>query len=150
MKLPVPPHIHFINYEKAFNSVDRETLWILHHYDVAGKLGRVIWNAYKVMTCKIVCGGKLMEVFRVRTRVCQGCLLSPFLFLLAIDWIIKIATGRRNEIQCTPWTQLDDLNFADNLAVLSHTHQQMQEKADHVVVTSAQLAGTSTGEKPRS
>ncbi len=32
----------------------------------------------------------------------QGCLLSPFIFLLAIDWILKKTTaGKRNGIQWT-------------------------------------------------
>ena len=35
---------------------------------------------------------------------------------------------RRNGIQWTLWSQLDDLDFADDLALLSHTYQQMQEK----------------------
>ena len=42
---------------------------------------------------------------------------------------MKEATrGKRNGIQWIPWQQLDDLDFADDLALLSHTHAQMQEK----------------------
>ena len=37
-------------------------------------------------------------------------------------------TDKRNGIQWTLWRQLDDLDFADDLALLSHTHQQMQDK----------------------
>jgi hypothetical protein len=46
---------------------------------------------------------------------------------------------RRIGIQWTPWTQLDDLDFADDLALLSHTQQQMQKKTNLVAATSAQL-----------
>ena len=31
-------------------------------------------------------------------------------------------------IRWTPFTTLEDLDFADELALLSHTHQDMQEK----------------------
>ena len=37
-------------------------------------------------------------------------------------------TVRNNGIQWTLWTQLDDLDFADDLALLSHNHSHMQDK----------------------
>ena len=47
------------------------------------------------------------------------------------------ATGRNNGIQWTLWTQLDDLDFADDLALLSHNHSQMQDKTTLLETTSA-------------
>ena len=90
------------------------------------------------MSCKITHAGQLSESFEVKTGVRQGCLLSPFLFLLVIDWIMKTTTtGRTNGIQWTLWTQLDDLDFADDLALLSHNHSQMQDKTTLLETTSA-------------
>ena len=90
------------------------------------------------MSCKIAHAGQLSESFEVKTGVRQGCLLSPFLFLLVIDWIMKTTTsGRNNCIQWTLWTQLDDLDFADDLALLSHNHSQMQDKTTLLETTSA-------------
>lgn len=78
---------------------------------------------------KVVHEGQLQEKFEVRTGVRQGCLLSPFLLLLAIAWIMISVTNQKiNETQWTLWYRLDDLDFADNLALLSHNYQQMQEK----------------------
>ena len=37
------------------------------------------------------------------------------------------------------WTQLDDLDFADDLALLSHTQQQMQDKTNTIATNSARL-----------
>ena len=45
---------------------------------------------YEGTKCSVVHEGQLTEAFEIRTGVRQGCLLSPFLFLLAIDWIMKI------------------------------------------------------------
>ena len=48
--------------------------------------------------------GLLSEPFEVKTGVRQGCLLSPFLFLLAIDWIMRSVTDTPNNgIQWMPW-----------------------------------------------
>ena len=46
-------------------------------------------------------------------------------------------TGRKNGIQWTLWTQLDDLDFADDLALLSHNHSQMQDKTTRLETVSA-------------
>jgi hypothetical protein len=47
--------------------------------------------------------------------------------------------GTRNGIQWTPWTQLEDLDFADDLALLSHRHAQMQEKTTRLAEISAKV-----------
>ncbi|KAL0159452.1 hypothetical protein M9458_043177, partial [Cirrhinus mrigala] len=44
-----------------------------------------------------------------------------------------------NGIQWTLWKQLDDLEFADDLALLSHRQQQMQEKINVVAFMSSQV-----------
>ena len=81
------------------------------------------------MACRVVHAGQLTDSFMVKTGVRQGYLLSPFLFLLAIDCIMKTTTtNRRNGIQWTPWSQLEDLYFSDDLGLLSYSHKQMQEK----------------------
>ncbi|KAK2143234.1 hypothetical protein LSH36_861g02002 [Paralvinella palmiformis] len=57
--------------------------------------------------CRVIHSGQILKQFEVKTGVRQGCLLSPFLFLLAIDGITKIYTKqRRNGIQLTLSTQL--------------------------------------------
>ena len=136
-----PLFINFIDYEKAFDSVDRETLWkLLRHYGVPEKLTNIIRNTYEGMTCRVIHEGQPTGAFCVQTGVRQGCLLSPFLFLLAMDWVTKQSTAeRKNGIQWTMWAQLDDLDFADDLALLSHTQQQMQEKTSTIATNSARL-----------
>ena len=117
-------YINFIDYEKAFDSVDRETLWkLMRHYGIPEKIISLVQNIYQGMSCRVLHAGQLSDSFEVKTGVRQGDLLSPFLFLLVIDWIMKTTTtGRKNGIQWTLWTQLDDLDFADDLATLSHNH----------------------------
>jgi glycosyltransferase A (GT-A) superfamily protein (DUF2064 family) len=53
------------------------------------------------------------------------------LFLLAM--VMKIPKAQKqNGIQWTLWTKLDDLDFADDLALLSHNRQQMQGETSTV------------------
>jgi hypothetical protein len=47
--------------------------------------------------------------------------------------------GKRNGIQWTMWQQLDDLDFADDIALISSTQQQMQEKTSLLAETSIKL-----------
>ena len=74
---------------------------------------------------------QLSEPFQINTGVRQGCLLSPFLFTLAVDWILKESTkGKKCGVQWTPWLQLEYLDFADDLALMSHTKHEMQSETD--------------------
>ena len=94
------------------------------------------------MACRVIHAGEYTDSFMVTTGVRQGCLSSPVLFLLAIDWIMKTTTRNRgNGIQWTPWSQLEDLDFADDLALLSHRHQQTDdgEKTELLNTVSTQL-----------
>jgi Reverse transcriptase (RNA-dependent DNA polymerase) len=89
---------------------------------------------------RVIHGHQVTDSFQVKTGVIKGCLLSPFPFLLAIDWIMKTSTQQsRNGIQWTLVDQVEDLDFADDLALLSHTQQQMQEKTNIVADTSARI-----------
>ncbi|VDP44542.1 unnamed protein product [Schistosoma margrebowiei] len=53
----------------------------------------------------------------------------PLIFILVVDWIIKTFTSEGNHrIKWTALMQLDDLNFADDLTLLSYIHKQIQVK----------------------
>lgn len=132
-----PIYVIFIDYVKAFDSVDRQTLWrLIRHYGVPEKL-TIIKNAYKGLMCRIVHGRKLADAFQVKAGVRQGCLLSLFLFRLTIDWIMKTSTtNQQNGIQWTLCTHLDDLDLPDDLALLSHTQTQMHDETSTVTAMS--------------
>lgn len=127
-------------WESIWQPRHRDALWrLLRHYGVPEKLSRMICTTYNGITCRVVHAGKLSTLFRVLTGEKQGCLLSPFLFLLAIDWIMRKTTENRwHGIQWSLWTQLDDLNFAEDLALLSHSQQQMQDKTSDLDTTPSQ------------
>ena len=65
-------YINFIDYEKAFDSVDRETMWkLLRHYGVPEKIISLIRYTFQDMSCRIAHAGQLSESFEVKTGVRQ-------------------------------------------------------------------------------
>ena len=129
-----PLYTVFVDFQKAFDSVDRDVIWrLMHHYGFPPKFVTIIRQLYEDATCQVIHDGKLTEPFSVHTGVRQGCLLSPTIFLLVIDWIMRQATaGKKTGIQWTFMKQLEDLDFADDISLLSHRHQDAQEKLSHV------------------
>ena len=78
--------VNFLDYEKAFDSIDRATLWkLLRHHGIPQKLVNLIKSMYEGTSCRVVHDGQLTDSFNIGTGVRQGCLLSPFLFILVID-----------------------------------------------------------------
>lgn len=113
---------------------------LLRHYVVPEKLTNIIRNPFEGLTYRVVHEGQMTDAFQVKTGMRQRCLLSSFLFLLAIDWVMATSTAqKRNGIQWSFRTQLDDLNFTDDLTLLSFSQQQMQKKTSTVAENSAKM-----------
>ena len=65
--------------------------------------------------------------------VSQSFIISPILFLVAIDWIMRKTTSDKPRgIQWTLFSHLESLDFADDLAVLSTTYRYLQEKTNRL------------------
>lgn len=84
---------------------------------------------YKDTQCAAIDEGEESEWFSVKTGVKQGCEVSGFLFPLALDFVMRKTTEERDTgIRWKLTTKLEDLEFADNIALLSPTQQTMQRK----------------------
>eukprot|EP00105_Crassostrea_gigas_P027665 XP_011449082.1 PREDICTED: uncharacterized protein LOC105343405 [Crassostrea gigas] len=80
------------------------------------------------------------EWFPVTSGLKQGCMLSPLLFLVAIDWVMRESTrDQNNGIRWNMGNKLDDLDYADDLCLISSTHQHIQEKTTKLHTTSTSL-----------
>ena len=72
---------------------------------------------------------KITFVLHVKNR----CVMSAFFFNLVIDRMMRHTTeDQPRGIRWTLFDTLEDLDFTDNLALLSHTYQHMQEKTCHL------------------
>lgn len=127
-------YICFIDFEKAFDSVHQETLWkIIKHYGIPEKLIRLLKCMYINNECAVITSNGTSDWFKIKSGVKQGCNMSGFLFLIVIDWIMRKSTAENNTgIRWNFTTKLDDLDYADDIALLSSTREQLQRKFNNV------------------
>ena len=98
-------------------------------YGIPEKLVRMVRLFYDGFQCAVEEEGEPGEWFEVTTGVKQGCNMSGFLFLIVLDWVMRRTVGNgENGIRWKFTSKLDDLDFADDIALLSSTKQQMQYK----------------------
>ena len=118
--------MNYVDFEKAFDSIHRESLWtIMAYYGIPDKLIRMVKLLYEAFECAVLEDGEESEWFRVTTGVKQGCTMSGFLFLLVIDFVMKRSVEREpTGIRWNFTTKLEDLDFADDLALLRKTESR--------------------------
>ena len=123
-------YVCFVDYEKAFDSVHRETLWkIMESYGIPRKLVKMVKAIYAGNQCAVVDSSGQTDWFTVAPGVKQGCSMSGFLFLLVIDWIMRATVeGSNTDIRWKLCSKLEDLDFADDIALMSSTREQIQQK----------------------
>ena len=70
----------FIDYAKAFDCVDHNKLWkILQEMGIPDHLTCLLRNLYAGQEATVRTGNGTTDWFLVGKRVCQGCILSPYL-----------------------------------------------------------------------
>ena len=85
-------NICFIDYEKAFDSVDHNKLWkILKEMGIPDHLTCLLRNLYAGQEATVRTGHGITDWFQIGKGVHQGCILSPCLFNLYAEYIIRNA-----------------------------------------------------------
>ena len=75
----------------------------------------------------------MTKPIEIKTGVREGCLLSPLLFLIILDWVSKdVYEGKRLGLQWTLTQRLEDLDYADDLCLLTHRLVDMKEKGERL------------------
>ena len=84
---------------------------------------------YDENECSIITESGIGPWFTVKSGVKQGCVMSGFLFILAVDWIMRQTVARNNTgIQWTFTEKLEDLDYADDIVTMSNSWTHAQQK----------------------
>ena len=80
----------FIDYAKAFDCVDHHKLWkILKEMGIPDDLTCLLRNLYTGQEATVRTGHGTTDWFQIEKGVCQGCILSPYLFNLYAEYIMR-------------------------------------------------------------
>ena len=118
----------FVDYEKAFDSVHRPILWrVLRHYGIPIKYVYLFKSIHENSKCKVNVSGVLSDEFSVNSGVLQGNVLSPMMFLLLMDFIMRRTVMDGGEgLEWIGSRKVADLEYADDAVLISRTPQDLQ------------------------
>ena len=125
----------FIDFQKAFDSIDRNIMWkILRSYGIPTKIVNAIAAIYSNSKSKVRLGESLSEAFCIKTGVLQGDTLAPYLFIIVLDYILKqtdpdhgIKTHLPDSDICLP-----DLDFADDIVTFDSNEANAGEHVHNI------------------
>ena len=85
-------YFYFIDYAKDSDCVDHNKLWkILKEMGIPGHLTCLLRNLYTGQEATVRTGHGTTDWFQIGKGVCQGCILSPCLFNLYAEYIMRNA-----------------------------------------------------------
>ena len=144
----LPLTITFIDFKKAFDSIKRSVMFaILRHYGIPEVIVNAIRVLYDNSKSAVMVDGNITDSFQVTTGVLQGDVLAPFLFIILIDYLMKKATDDTTSGVIThprqprrhPAVALNDLDFADDIALLESSIPNAQAQLTRTAAVAEQL-----------
>ena len=118
----VPENIYFclIDYAKAFDSVDHNKLWkILKEMGIPDHLTCLLRNLYAGQEATVRTGHGTTDWFQIRKGVRQGCILSPCLFNLYTEYIMRNAGLEETQAGTKiAGRNINNLRYADDTTLM--------------------------------
>lgn len=123
----LPTFLAFIDYEKAFDKVNRNKLWNIMIKSYPQHLVRAIQSLYHENQIMIEINGKRNNTKKaINQGVRQGCPLSPALFNIYIDDIINRWKNELKNNFCVNNIEIDTLLYADDQVLIANSEDGLQ------------------------
>ena len=117
----------FIDYAKTFDCVDHNKLWkILKQMGIPDHLTCLLRNLYADEEVTVRTGHGTMNWFQIGKVVCQGCILSPCLFNLHADYIMR--NGGLDETQAgikIAGRNINNLRYSENTILMAESEEEL-------------------------
>ena len=138
MEMQKDIYLCFIDYSKAFDKVKHEELCqILEKLDIDGKDLRIVRNLYWDQTAAVRIEGEYSEFKNIKRGVRQGCVMSPDLFNLYSEMILR-NLGNIQGLTING-ENFNNLRYADDTVLIAESEQQLQRLLNTVVLESEKM-----------
>ena len=115
----LPVYMRFIDFEKAFDTVSHKKLWkALADMGFAEHLISLIKSLYESQKSNVRIAGQYTEWFNVLQGVRQGCNLSPYLFNILAEVLMRITLDGFEGGFRISGRWLTNLRYADDICLL--------------------------------
>jgi len=142
----------FVDFKKAFDSISHDKLWVtvmdmgypLHLIDLLAKL-------YRKQRAKVKVAGTLSEWFSVKRGVRQGCVLSPYLFNILTEMVMRETLDRFQGGVQIGGRMITNLRYTDDIILLATSDFRKQNDSWWIAETESaeNTAYSSTSTRPR-
>ena len=132
-KKKTPLYTCFVDFAKAFDSVNHNLLWKkLASMGLSTKMLNILRSMYGKATSTVSANNAHSASFPCRKGVRQGCNLSPLLFSLFINDLETYLTSNRSGSFTLSSLQTHLLLFADDLVLLADSHSGLQDSMNRL------------------
>ena len=156
-----PSIITFIDFTKAFDTIPRgKMIKILRAYGIPNELVEAIEDMYQDTTAEVLSPDGETKPFKILSGVLQGDKLAPYLFIIVLDYVLRKAIDDREEELCFCLKKcqsrrvgpeiLTDLDFADDIVLLSEQIHQAQNLLNNVEVQCGKIGLKINAKKTKS
>ena len=131
----------FIDYAKAFDCVDHKKLWkIMKEMGIPAHMTCLLRNVYAGQEARVRTGHGTTDWFQIGKGVRQGCILSPWLFNLYAEYIMRNAG--LDEAQAgikIAGRNISNLRYADDTTFMAESEEELKSLLMKVKVESEKV-----------